>query len=211
MGFADEFNHRCDGLWPKYSPPTVVNGKVYMASFSGAVSVYGLFSSQADFTLSAAPSAQSVNPGGSTSYTVSAGALNGFSGSVSLSASGLPAGATASFNPSSVATGASSTLTITTTGSTPVGSSTLTITGTSSSLTHTATVALNVTSSSGSSGKVISIDFVGQDVPMAATEVAGTVAKANWTNASGASSSAPLALVDEHRQLHHCHRFLVLE
>jgi hypothetical protein len=150
-----------------------------------------------DFTLSAAPSSQSVNPGGSTSYTVSAGALNGFSGSVSLSASGLPAGARASFNPSSVATGASSTLTITTTASTPVGSSTLTITGTSGPLTHTATVTLNVTSSSGSSGKVISIDFVGQDVPMAATEVAGVVAKANWNNASGASSSAPLALVDE--------------
>ena len=136
------------GLWPKFSPPTVVNGKVYMASFSGVVSVYGLFSSQADFTLSAAPSSQSVNPGGSTSYTVSAAALNGFSGSVSLSASGLPAGATASFNPSSVATGASSTLTITTTASTPVGSSTLTITGTSGSLTHTATVTLNVTAAS---------------------------------------------------------------
>ena len=86
---------------------------------------------------------------------------------------------------------------VTTTTSTPVGSSTLTITGTSGSLTHTTTVTLNVTSSSGSSGKVISIDFVGQDVPMAATEVAGVVAKANWNNASGASSSAPLALVDE--------------
>ena len=89
-----------------------------------------------------------MNPGGSTSYTVSAGALNGFSGSVSLSASGLPAGATATFNPSSVATGASSTLTITTTASTPVGSSTLTITGNSGSLTHTATVTLNVTAAS---------------------------------------------------------------
>ena len=52
-----------------------------------------------DFTLSATPSSRSVNPGGSTSYTVSAGALNGFSGSVSLGVSGLPAGATASFNP----------------------------------------------------------------------------------------------------------------
>jgi hypothetical protein len=185
------------GLWPKYSPPTVVNGKVYMASFSNVVNVYGLLSSQADFTLSATPSSQSVNPGGSSSYTVSAGALNGFSGSVSLSVSGLPAGATASFNPTSVAAGASSILTTTTTASTPVGSSTLTITGTSGSLTHTATVTLNVTSSSGSSGKVISIDFVGQDVPMAATEVAGVVAKAHWNNASGASSSASLALVDE--------------
>jgi hypothetical protein len=47
------------------------------------------------------------------------------------------------------------------------------------------------------SSHVISIDFVGQDVTMAATEVAGVVAKSNWNNASGASSSASLALVDE--------------
>ena len=150
-----------------------------------------------DFTLSAAPSSQSVIPGGSTSYTVSTGVLNGFSGSVSLSVSGLPAGATVSFSPSSpVAAGSSSTLTITTTASTPISNSTLTITGTSGSLTHTATVTLNVTSSSGSSGNVISIDFVGSDVPMASTEIAGVIAKPNWNNAGGASSSAPL-LVDE--------------
>ena len=42
-------------------------------------------------------------------------------------------------------------------------------------------------------GNVISIDFVGSDVPMASTEIAGVVAKPNWNNASGASSSAPLA------------------
>jgi hypothetical protein len=151
----------------------------------------------ADFTLSATPSSQSVSAGGNISYTVSAGALNGFSGSVGLSVSGLPAGATSSFTPSSIAAGASSTLKITTTASTPIGSFTLTITGTSGALTHTATVTLNVTSSGGSSGKVISINFVGQDVPMGSTESAGVIAKPNWNNASGASSSAPLALVDE--------------
>jgi hypothetical protein len=35
------------------------------------------------------------------------------------------------------------------------------------------------------------------DVAMAASEVAGVVAKANWNQASGAVSSSPLALVDE--------------
>ncbi|PYM54484.1 MAG: hypothetical protein DMD79_24530, partial [Candidatus Rokuibacteriota bacterium] len=44
-----------------------------------------------DFSLSASPSAQTVVGGGSTSYTVSVAAVNGFTGSVTLSASGLPA------------------------------------------------------------------------------------------------------------------------
>jgi hypothetical protein len=97
-----------------------------------------------DFTLAATPSSESVTQGSSASYTVSVAAVGSFSGSVSLALSGLPAGATAAFNPASVAAGKSSTLTITTTASTPSGNSTLTITGTSGSLTHTETVALSV-------------------------------------------------------------------
>ena len=98
-----------------------------------------------DFTLSSAPSSASVNQGSSTAYTVSVAAMNGFSGSVNLSVSGLPPGATATFNPPSIGPVASSTLTVKTTASAPAGSSTLTITGTSGSLTHTAAVTLNVT------------------------------------------------------------------
>ncbi len=97
-----------------------------------------------DFTLSATPSSASVNQGGSTTYTVSVGAVNGFSGSVNLSVSGLPAGATGTFIPSSVGGGATSTLTVRAATTTPVGSPTLTITGTNGSLTHSATVTLDV-------------------------------------------------------------------
>jgi hypothetical protein len=150
-----------------------------------------------DFALSATPATQSIAQGGSTTYTVSVGALNGFTGSVSLSASGLPTGATPTFNPTSITPGTSSTLTITTTTSTPIGSQTITITGTSGALTHTATVTLTVNTSGGSGSGVISIDFVGNDTAMANTEVAGAVAKSNWNDAAGASSSSPLALVDE--------------
>ncbi len=97
-----------------------------------------------DFTLSATPASASVTQGNSTTYTVSVGAVGSFTGTVSLSVSGLPSGATGTFNPRSVGAGASSTLTVTTAASTPVGSSTLTVTGTSGSLTHTATVTLDV-------------------------------------------------------------------
>ena len=61
------------GIWPKYSPPTVVNGKVYMASFPSdgvgntSISVYGLLS---DFSITAAPPSDSVIVGNSATYTV---------------------------------------------------------------------------------------------------------------------------------------------
>jgi hypothetical protein len=63
---------------------------------------------------------------------------------VALSASGLPAGATAQFSPASVEGNDSSTLTIDTSTSTPAGTYTLTITGTSASLPHATTVSLTV-------------------------------------------------------------------
>src|SRR5439155_1468774 len=53
----------------------------------------------ADFTLSASPSSRSVTPGGSTSYGVTNAPINGFSGQVSLSVSGLPSGASGSCAP----------------------------------------------------------------------------------------------------------------
>ncbi len=149
------------------------------------------------FALSATPVSQTVNPGGGTSYSVSTSAVNGFTGTINLSVSGLPANATGTFNPTSVSVGSSSTLTITTASNTPSGSSTLTIKGTSGALTNTTTATLIVTSSSGGSGNAISIDFVGEDVAMASTEVAGVAPEPNWNNANGVSSASPLALVDD--------------
>ena len=102
-----------------------------------------------DFSLSAAPSSQTVAQGGSTSYTATVTALNGFTGTVTFSASGLPSGANASFNPPSVTASGSSTMNVTTSSSTPTGTYTLTITGTSGTLVHTATVTLVVTAATG--------------------------------------------------------------
>ncbi|PYU88411.1 MAG: hypothetical protein DMG26_08460 [Acidobacteria bacterium] len=102
-----------------------------------------------DFSLSATPSSQTVVQGGSTSYTATVTALNGFTGTVTFSASGLPSGANASFNPPSVTGSGSSTMNVTTSSTTPTGTYTLTITGTSGSLVHTATVTLVVTAATG--------------------------------------------------------------
>jgi hypothetical protein len=102
-----------------------------------------------DFSLSVSPTAATVAPGNSATATVSTAVTSGSAQSVALSASGLPTGATASFNPSSVTAGASSTVTIATSSSTPTGTSSVTITGTGASATHTATFSLTVGSSGG--------------------------------------------------------------
>ena len=85
-----------------------------------------------------------MTQGNSTSYTVNVASSGGFAGTVGLSVSGLPQGATAIFNPTSITTSGSSTLSVSTLNSTPAGSYPLTITATSGSLTHIATVTLVV-------------------------------------------------------------------
>ncbi|MEV6909978.1 M20/M25/M40 family metallo-hydrolase [Amycolatopsis sp. NPDC051071] len=97
-----------------------------------------------DFSLALSPSSGTVQPGQSTTVTVNTATTSGAAQSVSLSASGLPAGATATFNPASVQSGASSTLTIATSASTPEGSSTITVLGDGASVDHTAAYTLNV-------------------------------------------------------------------
>jgi len=184
------------GLWPKYSPPTVMNGKVYMASFSNVVNVYGLLSQFADFGMSVTPAVQAVSPGGSSAYTISTTAQAGFNSSVTYSVSGLPAGATVSFSPTSGIPPGSSTLTVTTLAGTSLGTYTLTITGTAGQITHTATAYLNVANAGQGTG-VMSVKFAGLGNPMGSSEVAGVVAKSNWNNATGATSSSPLILFDE--------------
>jgi uncharacterized membrane protein len=99
-----------------------------------------------DFTLTATPGSQTIAQGSMTNYTVSVSSVNGFTGTVDLSLSGLPAGAGYSFNPTPIAGSGNSTLTITTNSVlTPAGTYYLTITGTSGSLVHTATIILTVT------------------------------------------------------------------
>ena len=96
----------------------------------------------ADFGIGASTASASVTQGSSTTDTITITPQNGFTGSVALSASGLPTGVTASFSPSS--TTGSSTLTFTASSTATTGTKSVTITGTSGSLTHTTTVSLTV-------------------------------------------------------------------
>ena len=101
-----------------------------------------------DFTVSAAPPSNNATQGNPTNYTVTVTSIAGFAAPLTLSVSGLPAGAAGSFSTNPVtptANGANSTLNITTTGGnnpTPVGSYTLTITASGGNITHQTTVTL---------------------------------------------------------------------
>jgi uncharacterized repeat protein (TIGR01451 family) len=110
------------------------------------------FSATPDFDTNVSPATRATVPNGSAQYTVTITPSAGFTGTVNLSATGLPAGASANFSPTSVsitdATSKTSTLTVTTTGGTPLGSFSLTITGTAGSTIHSTMAALKVVSAS---------------------------------------------------------------
>lgn len=97
-----------------------------------------------DFALSASPSTNAVTAGGSAAYTVSDTAINGFSGSVTLSAAPAISGVSYSFSPNPVAANGSSTFTCTTTAGATTGTHAITVTGTSGSLVHTTNVSLTI-------------------------------------------------------------------
>ncbi|PYU00462.1 MAG: hypothetical protein DMG38_08310 [Acidobacteria bacterium] len=97
-----------------------------------------------DFTVAATPSSQSVVQGSSTTYNTTVTAVNNFAGTVNFNVSGLPPGATGSFNPTSVANSGSSTLTVLTASTTSTGTYPLTISGTSGTTTHSTNVSLTV-------------------------------------------------------------------
>ncbi len=105
-----------------------------------------------DFAISATPSARSLVPGASAAYSVTVTPLAGFTGVVNLNATGLPAGASASFNPATVnitdAASKTSTVTITTNAFTPLGDHIVSITGVAGMTMHTVQVTLRVISSS---------------------------------------------------------------
>jgi hypothetical protein len=77
------------------------------------------------------------------SSTISTAVTSGSASTVNLSVSGVPTGATASFNPTSITAGNSSTLTVNA-GSASPGTYSLTVTGTSSSATHSTPLTLTV-------------------------------------------------------------------
>ena len=104
-----------------------------------------------DFGISSSTASLTVNAGASTgAYNLAVKASGAsFNNAVTLSCSGLPAGAQCSFQPSATITpgsaGAAVAMTISTSATTSAGTFTVTVTGTSGQLSHSTTVSLSVT------------------------------------------------------------------
>ncbi len=122
----------------------VGNSTVTVSATSGGITqttTFALSVNAPTFSLSAGGGV-SLGQGTSSSTYVYVYGQYGFNGSVNLTASGLPGGVTASFNPSS--TTGYSTLTLTASATAAFGSGTVTITGTSGSITQTTTISVGV-------------------------------------------------------------------
>jgi hypothetical protein len=138
-----EIGDICNGQQGSYT----ANGTTYtiQLEFSNAANncVLPPPPSSPNFSLSASPASLTVTQGTSGNSTITVTPSGGFTGSVTLSASGLPSGVTATFgtNP----TTSTSVLTLSASSTATTGTATVTITGTSGSLTHTTTVSLTVT------------------------------------------------------------------
>jgi hypothetical protein len=147
-----------------------VNGGFDWSTAIGTFIFPGCGGGTPDFSLSANPNTLTIAQGTNGTSTITVTPVNGFNGSVTLSASGLPSGVTDGFSPNPTTT--TSTLTLTASATAATGTSTVTIQGVSGSLTHTTTLSLTVTQSGG--GPVVTL--VPTSLTFANTVVGATTA-----------------------------------
>jgi hypothetical protein len=151
LGWYDQTNGEIGDICNAQQGSYTANGTTYtiQLEFSNSANNCVNFPvvSGPNYTLSASPSSLTVTQGTSGSSTITVTPSGGFTGSVSLSTSALPAGVTASFgtNP----TTGSSVLTFTASSTATTGTSSITITGTSGTLSHTTSISLTIAASGG--------------------------------------------------------------
>jgi hypothetical protein len=150
------------GVTAVFSPSTITSaGTISFASTSIAAAgsypltitgTYGTLTSTVaislsvvvpSFSLSASSSALTIPRGASGSSVISVIGQNGFNGSVTLSAIGVPSGVTVAFSP--ISTTSASTLTVSVSSTATTGTFPVTITGISGSLKQTSVISLTVT------------------------------------------------------------------
>jgi len=148
------------------------------------------------FSLTANPSSFTLAQGSSGTGTITVLPSGGFSGSVTLNATGMPTGVTALFDPNPTAT--SSTLTLTVGSSVATGTYTITITGVSDSLTNQTSISLKVTPASAPIVTLTPKSLTFGNEPLGGVSNAKSVTMKNTGNAvlniSGIAPSGDFAL-----------------
>ncbi|MBK8564613.1 MAG: proprotein convertase P-domain-containing protein [Saprospiraceae bacterium] len=147
------------------------------------------------FSVTSSPTNQTVCKPTSAVYTLTLASIGGFSGSVNLSATDLPAGAVATFSPSSVVVPGTTTLTIQTTNA-ATGSFNPLITGVSGALTINRNVALTVNATPGSPSLTLPVNNA-PSITTSPTFTWGTAANASTYQLQvSTSSSFPSTVID---------------
>lgn len=133
-----------------------------------------------DFTLTATPASGTVTVGGTVSTTIAGTVTRGAAQPVALTASGAPAGATASFTPANISSNGSATLTINVGPTTLAGDYTITVLGTGNGVIRPAVFQLRVNDVPGcvgSNGTDTSISSLGPvEIPITITGCPGAAA-----------------------------------
>jgi hypothetical protein len=155
-----------------------------------------------NFALSASPTTVSVAQGSTKTTSVSTTVSGGFNSAISLSATGLPAGVTASFSPASIAApgSGSSTLTFTASSTATTGTSAVTINASGGGVSHSTTVSLTVSSTAtpdytlSASPASVSVARSGTGTSSITTSVSGGFNSAISLSATGLPAGVTAAL-----------------
>ncbi|RKT52854.1 M4 family metallopeptidase [Saccharothrix australiensis] len=137
---------------------------------------------QNDFAIALDPNNGDTNAGGAVSTTVGTKVTAGESQKVVLSASGLPAGTTATFTPATIAAGESAKLSLATSATTPAGTYSVSVTGTGGDVARSATYTLRV------GGEPPANDFALTLSPESGSVTAGSEAKTTVNTRTTAGS-----------------------
>jgi hypothetical protein len=131
-----------NGSWSNF--PYFESGIVVVSDInSGLFIVQPNLVQTPDYSISATPSLLEVCTGGEAVSTIDVGALSGYTGTVALSAVGLPAGSSAEFSEDSVIVPGSSTLTVTVS-TTPQGTYPFDVHGDDGTIEHDEAMTLEV-------------------------------------------------------------------
>jgi hypothetical protein len=136
-------NQPRDGLgnFAKFVPPTIANGKVYTATFSNQVSVYGVLPT---FWLTSPAPFETVNGSGNATFPLTVGTVSGFTGPISLSASTSSSNLSVAISPATLPGAGTSILTVTASSQAAPGAYTILVSATSAGITRQITLSLTV-------------------------------------------------------------------
>lgn len=138
-----------------------------------------------DYNLLATTTTQSVCAPANAVYTINVQSIGGYTGAVTMSATGVPVGGTASFSPNPVTPGNNTTMTISGTGAIAPGTYTITVSGNATSGIHSTTVTLTVTSAAPT--------IIALTSPANGATGVSTSATMTWTAQTGATYNIDIA------------------